>query len=102
MTRDICDRASGEDSPPNRLRLGVAWAWCGGGLGQACSLAFLALAVQALFLLETSGELLFRFPLVDAATYHHLARAWASGRPWRPNPAGTEAAGWPVRFQIPV
>ena len=61
----------------------MAWAWCGGGLGQACSLAFLALAVQALFLLETSGELLFRFPLVDAATYHHLARAWANGEPIR-------------------
>ncbi len=42
-------------------------------------LAGFALLVQGVFLAETAGSLLFRYPLVDAAAYYQQALAIASG-----------------------
>ncbi len=45
--------------------------WAGVGLA--------ALLMQILLLWDTWGEMAFRFPLVDAATYHQLAQAFMKG-----------------------
>jgi len=42
-------------------------------------LAAFAMLVQGVFLVETAGSLLFRYPLVDAATYFQQAVAIAAG-----------------------
>ena len=51
----------------------------GTGWRSAVALAAVALACQGAFLLDTSGRLAFRYPLVDAAAYYHQACAVAAG-----------------------
>lgn len=52
--------------------------------------ALVALAVQTATVVETSRQLVFRFPLLDSATYHRMATAmaddsWHSQAPfWQP------------------
>ena len=45
----------------------------GNGWRTALALAFSAAVIQTVFLLETAHALIFRYPLVDAATYHYQA-----------------------------
>ena len=52
----------------------------GDGWRTGLVLALAAVAVQAVFLLETTGSLLYRYPLVDAATYHYQAFALSQGQ----------------------
>ena len=53
----------------------------------ALALVLSAAAIQTVFLLETAHALIFRYPLVDAATYHYQAVAILAGK-------GTSGAFW--------
>ena len=59
----------------------------GDGWRTGLVLALWAAAVQAVFLLETSGSLYYRYPLVDAATYYYQALGILQGH-------GTSGAFW--------
>jgi len=69
------------------IRIFLTGLVIGNGWRTALALAFSAAAVQTVFLLETAHALIFRYPLVDAATYHYQALAILAGK-------GTPGAFW--------
>ena len=68
-------------------RVTLAGLFTGNGWRTGLVLAAFAVAVQAVFLLETADSLIFRYPLLDAATYYQQALDILAGK-------GTPGAFW--------
>lgn len=69
------------------MRISLTGLATGNGWRTALALVFSAAVIQTVFLLETAHALVFRYPLVDAASYHYQAVAILAGK-------GTPGAFW--------
>ncbi len=67
-------------SPVRSLVASIARRAAGQDWRPALLLALAAAAVQAAFLIETAHVPAFRYPLIDAATYHNQAQALLAGK----------------------